>query len=116
VLAHAATIEAGEPEHLEACPRSGVQLDEAGRLDAYWAAAQRLMKPDTVLFTGYLTHREMAWLLPCCDVAIFPSHGRRVRPARVPRGPRVGRVPDRHVLRRDEGEDRSYATRVPGWR
>ena len=26
-----------------------------------------------VLFTGYLTHRELKHLFPCCDVAVFPS-------------------------------------------
>lgn len=73
ILAHAATISAGEPEHLEAVHAFWDSLEERGELDAYWDAAARFMKPDTVVFTGYLTHREMAWLLPCCDVAIFPS-------------------------------------------
>jgi glycosyltransferase involved in cell wall biosynthesis len=73
VLDHAATIEAGEPEHLEAVPLFWQDLADRGQLDAYWAAAQRYLKPDTVIFTGYLTHREMAWLLPCCDAAVFPS-------------------------------------------
>ena len=73
VLEHAATIAAGEPEHLEAIDIFWNGLAEHGGLDGYWDAAERYMKPDTVVFTGYLTHREMAWLLPCCDVAVFPS-------------------------------------------
>jgi glycosyltransferase involved in cell wall biosynthesis len=73
VLEHAATIAAGEPEHLAAIDIFCNALAEQGELDAYWDAAERYMKPDTVVFTGYLTHREMAWLLPCCDVAVFPS-------------------------------------------
>jgi glycosyltransferase involved in cell wall biosynthesis len=73
IVAHAETIAAGEPEHLAALPRFWQQLAERGELDAYWDAAERYMKPDTVIFTGYLTHREMAWLLPCCDVGVFPS-------------------------------------------
>jgi glycosyltransferase involved in cell wall biosynthesis len=73
VLEHAATIAAGEPEHLEAVDIFWNGLAEHGGLDGYWDAAERYMKPDTVVFTGYLTHREMAWLLPCCDVAVFPS-------------------------------------------
>jgi glycosyltransferase involved in cell wall biosynthesis len=73
VLEHAATIEAGEPEHLEAVPIFWRALEQRGDLDAYWDAAQRYLKPDTGVFTGYLTHREMAWLLPCCDAAVFPS-------------------------------------------
>ncbi|HSK18685.1 MAG TPA: glycosyltransferase [Longimicrobiales bacterium] len=73
VLDHAATIEAGEPEHLRAVNIFWESLRENGELETYWAAAERYMKPDTVIFTGYLTHREMAWLLPCCDAAVFPS-------------------------------------------
>jgi glycosyltransferase involved in cell wall biosynthesis len=73
VLEHAGTIDAGEPEHLAAVDIFWNGLAEHGGLDGYWDAAERYMKPDTVVFTGYLTHREMAWLLPCCDVAVFPS-------------------------------------------
>jgi glycosyltransferase involved in cell wall biosynthesis len=73
VLEHAATIAAGEPEHLEAVHHFRRALEERGELDAYWDAAERYLKPDTAVFTGYLTHREMAWLLPCCDAAVFPS-------------------------------------------
>ncbi|MGH7464195.1 MAG: glycosyltransferase, partial [Longimicrobiales bacterium] len=73
VLEHAATIDAGEPEHLTAVNTFWGVLAERGELDAYWDAAERCMRSDTVVFTGYLTHREMAWLLPCCDVAVFPS-------------------------------------------
>lgn len=73
VMEYAATIDAGEPEHLEAVARFWSDLEARGELDAYWDAAERYLKPDTVMFTGYLTHREMAWLLPCCDAAVFPS-------------------------------------------
>lgn len=73
VLQQAETIDAGEPEHLHAVRLFWQQLEEAGGLDAYWEAARRLVHPDIVVFTGYLTHREMAWLLPCCDAGIFPS-------------------------------------------
>jgi glycosyltransferase involved in cell wall biosynthesis len=73
VLDYAESIDAGEPEHLAAIRIFWSQLEEAGSLDTYWDAARRFMKPDTVVFTGYLTHREMSWLLPCCDAGIFPS-------------------------------------------
>lgn len=73
VLAHAETIDTGEPEHLEALSLFWDRLEETGRADEYWRLAAERIKPDTVQFTGYLTHREMAWLLPCCDAAIFPS-------------------------------------------
>ncbi|HEY0015617.1 MAG TPA: glycosyltransferase [Longimicrobium sp.] len=49
------------------------QLRAAGELDAYYAAAQAHVRPDRVVFTGYLTHRELRYLFPCCDVAVFPS-------------------------------------------
>ncbi|CAN5793185.1 hypothetical protein BH23GEM10_BH23GEM10_18160 [soil metagenome] len=73
VLRYAETIDAGEPEHLIALRHFWQNLERDGVADEYWDAARRLMKPDTVVMTGYLTHREMAWLLPCCDAAIFPS-------------------------------------------
>lgn len=49
------------------------QLDERGQLDAYYAAAREHVREDRVVFTGYLTHRELRYLFPCCDVAVFPS-------------------------------------------
>jgi glycosyltransferase involved in cell wall biosynthesis len=48
-------------------------LEARGERDAYFEAAQRVMTPDRVIFTGYLTHAELKHLMPCCDVAIFPS-------------------------------------------
>ena len=48
-------------------------LARAGRLDDYFAKAKARVRPDSVIFTGYLTHRELRHVLPCCDVAIFPS-------------------------------------------
>lgn len=72
-LRHAEGIDAGEPEHLEALRLFWDRLDRDGAGAAYWDSARRHVHAETVQFTGYLTHREMAWLLPCCDVAIFPS-------------------------------------------
>jgi glycosyltransferase involved in cell wall biosynthesis len=42
--------------------------------------AERLIEHDTVVFTGYLTHRELRFLFPCCDVGIFPSIVREAGP------------------------------------
>ena len=53
-------------------------LDHDAR-EHYFGAAQRL-KPDTVLFTGYLTHHELRLLFPCCDVSVFPSVVREAGP------------------------------------
>jgi glycosyltransferase involved in cell wall biosynthesis len=49
------------------------QLRERGELDAWYAAARAHLRPERVVFTGYLTHRELRHLFPCCDVAVFPS-------------------------------------------
>jgi glycosyltransferase involved in cell wall biosynthesis len=48
-------------------------LRAAGTLDAYYAAGERHVRADRVVFTGYLTHRELRYLFPCCDAAVFPS-------------------------------------------
>jgi glycosyltransferase involved in cell wall biosynthesis len=49
------------------------QLAERGELEDYFDKARRLVREETVVFTGYLTHRELRYLFPCADVAIFPS-------------------------------------------
>jgi len=48
-------------------------LKESNELDDYLKKAQKYIDKDAVLFTGYLTHRELCCLFPACDVAIFPS-------------------------------------------
>ena len=48
-------------------------LDARGELDAYFALARQHVRGDRVIFTGYLTHRELQHLFPCCDAGIFPS-------------------------------------------
>jgi glycosyltransferase involved in cell wall biosynthesis len=55
-------------------------LERQGRLDNYFSIAQQRLKPDTVVFTGYLTHRELRFLFPCCDVGVFPSVVREAGP------------------------------------
>jgi glycosyltransferase involved in cell wall biosynthesis len=56
------------------------QLESRGALDDYFSGAQQLLEPDTVVFTGYLTHRELRFLFPCCDVGVFPSVVREAGP------------------------------------
>ncbi|MEO5510940.1 MAG: glycosyltransferase [Longimicrobiales bacterium] len=48
-------------------------LKARGELEDYLDACDRYVRSDTVVFTGYLTHRELHFLFPCCDAAIFPS-------------------------------------------
>jgi glycosyltransferase involved in cell wall biosynthesis len=49
------------------------ELERDGKLDDYFALAQRVLRPHSVVFTGYLTHNELRHLFPCCDVGVFPS-------------------------------------------
>jgi glycosyltransferase involved in cell wall biosynthesis len=48
-------------------------LEAGGTLDNYVQAARRVVRPERVIFTGYLTHNELKHLFPCCDAAVFPS-------------------------------------------
>src|SRR5690606_27050370 len=55
-------------------------LRRRGEIDDYFEAARRHLRPESVVFTGYLTHRELRHLFPCTDVAIFPSVVREAGP------------------------------------
>ena len=48
-------------------------LKKSNELQTYFEKAQKYLDKNRVLFTGYLTHRELCHLFPACDVAIFPS-------------------------------------------
>lgn len=48
-------------------------LAERDELDGYFETARRTVRPDRIIHTGYLTHRELKHLFPSCDVAVFPS-------------------------------------------
>ena len=78
IVAHGRVLEGSPEGESEGAELTQValyleQLRDRGELDAYYAAAQKHLRPDTVLFTGYLTHRELHHLFPCCDAAVFPS-------------------------------------------
>lgn len=55
-------------------------LEGRQSLERYFGAAQRRLAAETVVFTGYLTHRELRFLFPCCDVGVFPSVVREAGP------------------------------------
>ena len=59
--------------HLEEFQLYFDHLEKTGELDNYFDKAQKHINKDRVVFTGYLTHRELCYLFPACDVAIFPS-------------------------------------------
>ncbi len=56
------------------------QLDSRGELDRYFETAQKNVHTENVVFTGYLTHNELQFLFPCCDVGVFPSVVREAGP------------------------------------
>lgn len=76
----------GSPEGVEATEdlveltRFFNDLEQKGELQHYLEAAQRLLKPHTVIFTGYLTHHELRFLFPCAQVGVFPSIVREAGP------------------------------------
>jgi len=49
------------------------QLEKENELDAYYEKASKTIRPEKIIFTGYLKHDKLRYLFPCCDVAIFPS-------------------------------------------
>ena len=67
-----AEAEAGDTA-LEEVSKFYSELARDGKLDDYFSLAQRVLGPDAVVFTGYLTHNELRHLFPCCDVGVFPS-------------------------------------------
>lgn len=65
-------LEYSAPKPFTEARRFYDQLAARGELDKYFEEARRL-SANRVIFTGYLTHRELRYLFPCCDIAIFPS-------------------------------------------
>jgi glycosyltransferase involved in cell wall biosynthesis len=59
-------------------------LEAAGRLDAYYATARRHLRPDRVLFTGFLEHNLLAHVFPLADIAVFPSAVAEASPLVIP--------------------------------
>jgi glycosyltransferase involved in cell wall biosynthesis len=55
-------------------------LEARGELERYFDLAARHVRPERVIFTGYLTHRELGHLFPCFDAAVFPSLVREAGP------------------------------------
>jgi glycosyltransferase involved in cell wall biosynthesis len=82
IVAWGTALEGGAEEEAE-LTRVGSflrDLERRGELDAYYEAARRHLHPGRVIFTGYLEHRQLRYLFPCCDVAVFPSVVREAGP------------------------------------
>ena len=67
-------------DDLQDLTRFFARLEQAGTTDRYFSLAMKHLRPDTVVFTGYLTHRELRYLFPCCDAGVFPSVVREAGP------------------------------------
>jgi glycosyltransferase involved in cell wall biosynthesis len=66
-------LEGGEATPFEEIRLYFEALEARSQLDDYFTTAQAVARPERVIFTGYLTHANLRYLMPCCDVAIFPS-------------------------------------------
>lgn len=68
-----AALEGGPAEPYDSLVRYFAALDREGTLERFVEAGRRFVRADRIVFTGYLTHAELRHLLPCADVAVFPS-------------------------------------------
>jgi glycosyltransferase involved in cell wall biosynthesis len=73
IVALGSSLEGSAARPLSEVARFYDSLKDRGELDAYFDKARRLLRADSVIFTGYLTHAELRYLFPCSDVAVFPS-------------------------------------------
>jgi glycosyltransferase involved in cell wall biosynthesis len=48
-------------------------LEQNGTIEDYFRCAQEIRISERVVFTGYLTHHELRYIFPNCDVAVFPT-------------------------------------------
>lgn len=69
------------------------RLDQDRRIDAYFDAAQRLLRPDRLVFTGFLEHHLLAHVFPLADVAVFPSAVAEASPLVIPEAAACGCLP-----------------------
>ncbi len=66
--------EKGVHHLIDAMPAIRAQTPNAQLIVAgHGPLRDRLHAVEGVHFLGYLTHRELSWIMPCCDVGVFPS-------------------------------------------
>jgi glycosyltransferase involved in cell wall biosynthesis len=68
-------------------------LQATGHYEAYVDLARRLLRPDNVLFTGFLEHHLLAHVFPLADIAIFPSAVAEASPLVIPEAAACGCLP-----------------------
>ncbi|MEE8424654.1 MAG: glycosyltransferase family 4 protein, partial [Elusimicrobiota bacterium] len=64
---------AAMPQVLERVPNARLIIVGEGPLEKELKEASEKHTPGRVLFTGYLSHDKLRYLLPCADLAAFPS-------------------------------------------
>jgi glycosyltransferase involved in cell wall biosynthesis len=88
-----ATLEGENDGPLDVVAALFDELEDEGALADYFAAAETHLRPEGVLFTGYLEHEALCHLFPCCDVAVFPSRVKEGAPLVVPEAMASGCYP-----------------------
>jgi glycosyltransferase involved in cell wall biosynthesis len=68
-------------------------LRDLGRYDDYVDRARHALRPDHVLFTGFLAHPLLAHVFPLADVAVFPSAVAEASPLVIPESAACGCLP-----------------------
>ena len=82
-----------EPESLPLAAPYFDRLEAAGELDAYFDRAERYLRPEHVVFTGFLDHAPLGKLYAVADVGVFPSVVREASPLVIPEAAASGTLP-----------------------
>ncbi|MEP0545635.1 MAG: glycosyltransferase family 4 protein [Rhodothermales bacterium] len=82
-----------EPEPLPLAAPYFDRLEAAGELDAYFDRAERHLRPEHVVFTGFLDHAPLGKLYAVADVGVFPSVVREASPLVIPEAAASGTLP-----------------------
>jgi glycosyltransferase involved in cell wall biosynthesis len=69
------------------------RLEQEQELGRYFDSARQFLRPDRVLFTGFLEHHLLAHVFPLADVAVFPSAVAEASPLVIPEAAACGCLP-----------------------
>jgi len=69
------------------------RLEAAGELDGFFERAERNLRPEHVVFTGFLDHGPLGQLYAVADVGVFPSVVREASPLVIPEAAASGTLP-----------------------
>lgn len=82
-----------EPEPFPLAAAYLDRLDAEGALDGYFERAEQHLRPEHVVFTGFLDHGPLGQLYAAADVGIFPSVVREASPLVIPEAAASGTLP-----------------------